>query len=221
MGAEVRARIFVELTDVGVEIPLRVERVSEPPSLVPGGDLLVTGIIECVFEDSAGVDTVCYLEAHGFGGLIPEPDSVWVLLKQFRRKGHISRNKGTVAYLVAAGREFYGVNASLDDDLTFVDEDSERGRREFWHERLEPEFDYGRRDARYLIHAEAHALMRAFRALGYLPPEVTVFVDRETCKWCVGGLGGLMEAVGVRRLTIVQQGEEEPLVLEVESSAPR
>jgi hypothetical protein len=220
MGADVGGEIRLDLPDIGVGVPVRVETVSEPPRFLPGEDILVTGIIECVFEDSTAIDSLCYLEAHRFGGPTLEPDSVWVLVQQFRRKGRISRNKGTVAYLNLAGREFFGVNASLDDDLSFVDEARERTMRETWHERLTPTHDYGRRGARYLVHAEGHVLMRAYRQLGYLPPEMTLFVDRETCHWCVDGLGSLMKAMEIRTLTILQKGKKEPLLLETGSLSP-
>jgi hypothetical protein len=215
LGAEVDAEIWWDLPEIGEwQVPARVESIDDAPRFVPGDDALVTGVVEWVFEDSSAVDSLCYLEAFRFDDGAPEADSVWTLMRGLR-KGRISRNKGTIAYLFLGGREFYGVNASLDDDLEFVDEERELAMRMFWHERLTPDFDYGRRDARYLTHAEAHALMRAFRQMGYLPPELTVFVDRETCRWCEWGLRELMEELGVRRLTVVQKGVQEALLLEV------
>lgn len=68
--------------------------------------------------------------------------------------------------------------------------------------------------AQFLSHAEAEALIRAHEALGKLPEEVTIYVDRPTCPNCQSYLGDLAGEYGVKKLIIYYQNQASaPLVI--------
>jgi tRNA-specific A34 adenosine deaminase len=111
---------------------------------------------------------------------------------------------GTVA-LVKAGRKFCGVNSSLLSDAS-----KDLGREFFDFMKGKGYFAdaawYGQSSAQVLTHAEAIALMRAWRrSAGKMPADVTLYVDRYTCANCRKHLGEVAEVMGIERLTIIDK----------------
>ena len=116
---------------------------------------------------------------------------------------------GTVAYVKEGGKEFYGLNTSLERDVLKID--TLALRKEVLEEiqtklgKLKGATIAGR--GQFLTHAEAEALMNAQRELGQLPKKMTLYVDRPTCNMCGGGpdngLPLLAELYGIEELTVV------------------
>jgi hypothetical protein len=116
---------------------------------------------------------------------------------------------GTVAYVKEGGKEFYGINTSLERDVLKID--TLALRKQTLEEiqtklgKLPGATINGR--GQFLTHAEAEALMKAQLELGTLPKKLTLYVDRPTCNMCSGGkdngLPILAELYGVEELTVI------------------
>jgi hypothetical protein len=147
-------------------------------------------------------------------------DEAFALIDKFRSKangleplgGRIpvkGDGLGTVAIVETPGRKFFGVNSSLLSDAS-----KDLGRDFFQVMKskglLEGASAYGNGAAQVLTHAEAIALMRAWKFNGgKLGSEVTLFVDRYTCANCRKYLVEVMEAMGIKKLTIVTKSGEQ------------
>jgi hypothetical protein len=119
---------------------------------------------------------------------------------------------GTVAVVVVRGQRFFGVNSSV-----LSDSSKNLGRQIFdlmqsrglWSGLENAPRWYGDGVAQILTHAEALALMRAWRACrGNLPAELTLYVDRYTCGNCQQYMPRLMQALGIKKLTIIPKNGE-------------
>jgi hypothetical protein len=110
---------------------------------------------------------------------------------------------GTVAKVEIGKKTFFGISSKLSPKSLPL--------RRKWFELLNfnpPRKHLG--NARFLSHAEAHALINAFEDIGYLPKKITIFVDRETCRWCVYEIHYLMKKMGIEELTIFNSIKANP-----------
>jgi deoxycytidylate deaminase len=66
------------------------------------------------------------------------------------------------------------------------------------------------RGAQFLRHAEADSLYAAFtKNDDQLPKTVVMYVEKPTCPFCKKGLPLLMQALGVEKLVIYQEGVDD------------
>ena len=112
---------------------------------------------------------------------------------------HGNGESGTVARLELAGEAFHGTNSGL-DPANFA---LPLGARRELFERLAKSFGLKVENlgqAKFLSHAEAEALIRAYTRFGALPEVVELFVDRPTCPSCNQDLIKLAKLLGVKEL---------------------
>jgi hypothetical protein len=122
---------------------------------------------------------------------------------------HGDGESGTVARLQLAGEAFHGTNSGL-DPANFA---LPLGARRELFERLAKSFGLKVENlgqAKFLSHAEAEALIRAYTRFGALPEVVELFVDRPTCPSCNQDLIKLAKLLGVKELRIYYRGQSNP-----------
>lgn len=137
-------------------------------------------------------------------------------LANFRKENNLPEYKlndgstGTTAKVEINGEDFYGTNSKFSPDT--------KSLRQEWFDKIDwcpPKANQPAHlgHAQSLTHAEAHALMNAYKKFGSLPKEVTIYVDRPTCNMCKGELPALMKAMGIEKLNIFSGGKTTPMVL--------
>lgn len=112
----------------------------------------------------------------------------------------------TVAFVEVNGNKVFGVNSSL---LSGESKDLGRDFFKVMKEKglLGNAKHYGGGEAQVLTHAEAHALMRAWKKTGgHLGDEVVLYVDRLTCANCQKYLPEVREAMGIKILKVITKG---------------
>ncbi|MNC12612.1 hypothetical protein D3C75_603360 [compost metagenome] len=97
----------------------------------------------------------------------------------------------------------FGINSSV-----LSDSSKDLGRDFFKYMKSKGFFgttkNYGQGASQVLTHAETHALMRAWtKTGGKLGDEVILFVDRLTCSNCKKYLPDVMDAMGIKKLTVL------------------
>lgn len=99
------------------------------------------------------------------------------------------------------GEKFYGVNSAVDTSARAMRRDA---LSEAKAAGLVPQGrDLG--TAQAFTHAEAHALMQAKQRFGAFPERVTLYVDRESCNFCIGdeGLKALADLYKIKKLVVI------------------
>ena len=120
---------------------------------------------------------------------------------------------GTVARLELGGKAFHGTNSGL-DPANFA---LPLGTRRELFEQLAKAFGLKEQNlgqAKFLSHAEAEALIRAYLHFGALPEVVELFVDRPTCPSCSKDLIRLARMLGVKELRIYYRGQSDPPLIQ-------
>ncbi|MEJ5105897.1 RHS repeat domain-containing protein [Chryseobacterium sp. MYb328] len=106
----------------------------------------------------------------------------------------IGDGKGTVAFVKVNGEKIFGINSSLLGD---GDKDLSRA----WRDKI----GLGAGKSQVFFHAEAYSLMSAHSKFGELPSKMTLYVDRATCPNCQKYLPGVMKALGIKELEIIDK----------------
>jgi len=122
---------------------------------------------------------------------------------------HGDGSTGTVARIEINGIAFHGTNSGLDPANFALTLPSRRAL----FERLATAFGLKSEhlgQAKFLSHAEAEALIRAFTHFGALPEVVELFVDRPTCPSCNKDLIRLAKMLGVKELRLYYRGQSDP-----------
>lgn len=122
---------------------------------------------------------------------------------------HGDGSTGTVARVEINGVAFHGTNSGLDPANFALTLPSRRAL----FERLATAFGLKSENlgqAKFLSHAEAEALIRAYTHFGALPEVVELFVDRPTCPSCNKDLIRLARMLGVKELRLYYRGQSDP-----------
>ena len=115
---------------------------------------------------------------------------------------------GTVASVEIEGKTYFGLSSRLSPESLPL-------RRKWFdiiNKKLVPPREHLGR-LRFLNHAEPHALMNIYEKTKVLPKKVTLYVDRETCRFCKNELYLLMREIGVEELEIYNLGKSQPITL--------
>jgi hypothetical protein len=132
------------------------------------------------------------------------------LLPEYSKKSEA----GTVALIELGGEVFHGTNSGLDP----ANYSHGIVQRRQLFDRLVAEFGLtvpnGEfKNAQFLGHAEAEAMVLAHAHFGRLPEVLEIFVDRQTCPDCSKNLIRLARMLGVRELRIYYKNQKRaPLV---------
>ncbi|MBV9931284.1 MAG: hypothetical protein JO013_10105 [Alphaproteobacteria bacterium] len=116
---------------------------------------------------------------------------------------------GTVARLSLRGETFYGTNSTLDPGVYSLP----KGTRRELLEQIRKSAGLKAKNlaqAQFVSHAEAEALIQAYRRFGALPEVVELFVDRQTCPSCSRELIRLARMLGIKELRIYYPGQSNP-----------
>ncbi|HET9638544.1 MAG TPA: hypothetical protein VFP12_04985 [Allosphingosinicella sp.] len=122
---------------------------------------------------------------------------------------HGDGSTGTVARIEIGGVAFHGTNSGLDPANFALTVPSRRAL----FERLAQAFGLKSDNlgqAKFLSHAEAEAMIRAYIHFGALPEVVELFVDRPTCPSCNKDLIRLARMLGVKELRLYYRGQSDP-----------
>lgn len=113
----------------------------------------------------------------------------------------IEAPRSTVAVVEVNGEKFYGVNSAVDTSARPMRRDALSQAQSAGL--IPPGRNLG--TAQAFTHAEAHALMQAKQRFGTFPERVTLYVDRESCNFCIGdeGLKALADLYQIRRLVVI------------------
>jgi hypothetical protein len=121
---------------------------------------------------------------------------------------------GTCAKIDVNGKDYFGLNSSLSPEA--------KDLRQKWFDKIDwVNSKKGKKPAHIghtqsLSHAEALSLMNAFEAEGSLPKEITMYVDRPTCPFCISELPILLKTMGVDKLIVYSGSKQTPKIIEAE-----
>jgi uncharacterized protein YukE len=116
---------------------------------------------------------------------------------------------GTVARIELGGESFHGTNSGLDPANFALTLESRRALFEQLCKAAGLKSD-NLGQAKFLSHAEAEAMIRAYVHFGALPEVLELFVDRPTCPSCSKDLIRLARLLGVKEMRIYYKGQSDP-----------
>jgi len=131
-------------------------------------------------------------------------------IKDFRDTNNIKPYKqnegktGTIAMVEQGGKKYFGANSTLQDKAGNYIRKLPKAEVDVWIDRLIKAGKLKNKgEGEFLYHAEAEALINAYKAGVKFPETATLFVDRATCApACKPNLGALLTELGIKKLYI-------------------